>query len=176
MLISSSVCGSKQKEKHKKPQMPIIEINTIINAPAERCFDLSRSIDLHMISTRHTGERAVAGVTSGLIGLEETVSWRARHFGIWQTLTSKITAYHRPHFFVDEQLSGAFKSFRHMHRFFKHAGQTVMVDVFDYQSPLGFLGKIADKLFLEQYMFNLLKERNKTIKEYAETDQWRGLL
>src|ERR1700754_4413818 len=107
--------------------MPPIELLTHINAPIETVFDLSRSIDLHLESTKHTGERAIAGKTSGLIGLGETVTWQARHFGIRQNLTSKITRFEYPTLFVDEMVNGAFKSFRHEHHFSNEgAGQTLM--------------------------------------------------
>jgi ligand-binding SRPBCC domain-containing protein len=156
--------------------MPHITLTTSIQAPAERCFDLSRSIDLHMISIRNTGEQAVGGKTSGLIGPGESVRWRARHFGIWQTLTSKITEYNRPRYFVDEMVQGAFASFRHEHLFLEKEGSTQMVDVFVYRAPLGVLGKLADALFLKAYMRRLLEERNRVIKEFAESDKWREVL
>lgn len=148
--------------------MPIITIITVVNAPMEICFDLSRSIDLHTISTQKTGEQAVAGVTAGLIELGETVTWRARHFGIWQHLTSKITEYDRPSYFVDEMVKGAFKRFYHKHYFEQKGESTIITDTFDYTSPLGIVGKLADKLFLQAYMKRLLTERNRVIKEYAE--------
>jgi ligand-binding SRPBCC domain-containing protein len=156
--------------------MPIITLETIICAPVEVCFDLSRSIDLHTISTRQTGERAVAGVTKGLIGLGETVTWRARHFGIQQHLTSKITEYQRPNYFVDEMVQGAFSCFRHEHHFKQMDGSTRMTDVFNYSSPFGALGKLADVLILKNYMTNLLAERNKVIKIYAESGKGAELL
>jgi len=148
--------------------MPKIELITSINAPIEKVFDLARSIDLHMESTKHTGEKAIAGKTSGLIGLGETVTWRARHFGIWQTLTSKITEYDRPNLFVDELVNGAFKSFRHEHHFTASGNQTIMKDIFEFESPLGVLGKLFNKLILTGYMTKLLVERNRVIKEAAE--------
>lgn len=156
--------------------MPVIQLEIPIKAPVDRCFDLSRSIELHKISTRHTGERAIAGTTEGLIELGETVTWRAKHLGIWQTLTSKITAYSRPYFFVDEQVTGAFKAFRHEHYFKEQGSATLMTDSFYYQSPLGPLGRLADALFLKRYMTKLLQERNRIIKEYAETVKWREVL
>ena len=156
--------------------MPVITLVSSIKAPADRCFDLSCSIDLHQISTRHTGERAIAGTTSGLIGLGEQVTWRARHFGVWQNLTSAITEYRRPYFFVDEMVRGAFKRFRHEHHFEEANGITRMTDVFDYVSPLGPLGCLADWLFLKKYMQNFLLERNRVIKEYAETEKWQEVL
>ncbi len=156
--------------------MPVIKLVTTVQAPIERCFDLCRSIDLHMISTSHTGERAIAGKTAGLIGLGETVTWRARHFGIWQTLTSKITAYERPHLFVDEMDKGAFRSFRHEHQLRESAGNTIITDIFEFESPYGLLGLAANRLFLTTYMTRLLEGRNQTIKHFAETDKWQQLL
>ena len=156
--------------------MPVIRLETRIAAPKARVFDLSRSIDLHKISTEHTNEEAVAGVTAGLIGEHESVTWRARHFGIYQTLTSKITAFQRPEYFVDEMVQGIFKRFKHEHIFKEESGKTLMIDVFDYESPLGILGKIADWLFLQRYMEGLLEKRNETIKAFAESDRWREVL
>lgn len=156
--------------------MPKIELETIINAPIERVFDLARSIDLHADSMAHTNEKAIAGVTKGLINLGETVTWEATHFGIKQNLTSKITICDRPTKFGDTMVSGAFSRFDHEHFFEEIDGQTVMRDVFDYDSPLGFLGKIADFLFLENYMKNLLIDRNETIKRVAESEDWRKFL
>jgi ligand-binding SRPBCC domain-containing protein len=148
--------------------MPIINLHTQINAPIRIVFDLSRSIDLHKISTAHTNEEAIAGVTSGLIGMGESVTWRARHLGITQKLTSKITAFCMPGYFVDEMVTGLFESFKHEHIFTEANGLTTMVDVFNYKSPLGILGSITDALFLKRYMADLLKERNRIIKQFAE--------
>jgi len=150
--------------------MPTIELITEINAPIETVFNLSRSIDLHMESTKQTGERAIAGRTSGLIELNENVTWRAKHFGIWQNLTSKITVFDFPNLFVDEMVSGAFKSFTHEHHFTSvDDDHTMMRDVFVFESPLGFLGELANKLVLIKYMTELLAERNRVIKVTAET-------
>ncbi len=156
--------------------MPTIKIQTIIKANKQIVFDLSRSIDLHKISTQQTNEEAIAGVTSGLIGMNQSVTWRAKHFGIYQNLTSKITAFEPPNYFVDEMEKGIFKRFKHEHIFKEDQGQTLMIDVFDYESPLGILGQIADKLFLKKYMQNLLEKRNETIKEFAESGRWQEVL
>jgi ligand-binding SRPBCC domain-containing protein len=129
---------------------------------------LARSIDIHMQSTSHTKERAIGGVTSGLITCGESVTWEAVHFGIKQRLTAKITEMEYPYRFVDEMVSGAFKRFRHTHEFAASENGTLMVDTFDYSSPFGLLGRLADKLFLEKYMRNLLMKRNMYIKMVAE--------
>jgi len=148
--------------------MPTIEIKTIIHADVQTCFDLSRDIDFHKASLEHSNEKAIAGKTSGLIGLNEWVTWEARHFGVTQQLTSKITEFDSPNYFVDEMVSGAFKSFRHEHHFKEHDNKTKMIDVFYFESPFGILGKLANVLFLKRYMTNLLKTRNQFLKLKAE--------
>ncbi|MCZ4319018.1 SRPBCC family protein [Aequorivita viscosa] len=156
--------------------MPRIELRTKIKAKIEIVFDLSRSIDLHKISTIQTNEEAIAGKTSGLIKLNESVTWRAKHFGIYQKLTSKVTEFDRPNYFADEMASGAFSEFKHEHHFADLNGETLMTDLFYYKSPLGVLGRLADKLFLKNYMTELLAERNRIIKEFAETDKWKSVI
>lgn len=149
--------------------MPEILLKTYIGAPIERCFDQARSIDLHTDSMSHTGEKAIAGRTSGLIGLGETVTWEAKHFGIRQTLTSKITGFDYPNLFTDEMVKGAFKSIRHEHYFAARNGQTLMTDIFIFESPLGIPGRLANFLFLKRYMTKLLIKRNCAIKQAAES-------
>lgn len=156
--------------------MPKIVIETFVQCDQRIAFDLSRSIDLHQVSTAHTNEKAIAGRTSGLIELGETVTWRARHFGIYQNLTSKITEMHAPSYFVDEMVQGAFKSFRHEHRLEKAGEAILMIDIFDYCSPFGLLGNFVDWLFLKRYMTILLEKRNQVIKEFAESEKWKSVL
>lgn len=153
--------------------MPVINLETKISAPIERVFDLSRSIDLHTKSTSKTNERAIAGRTSGLINLNETVTWRAKHFGVYQTLTSKITQFERPFHFRDSMERGIFKRIDHDHFFEEIAGGTLMRDKFDYAAPLWILGNLADLLFLEKYMTRFLQERNRLITKIAESEKWR---
>lgn len=155
--------------------MPRIEIHTESKAGREIVFDLSRSIDLHKISTEHTNETAIAGKTSGLIGLNESVTWRAKHFGVSQKLSSKITQYDRPNSFTDEMVSGAFAEFKHVHIFKETDGGTLMIDIFDYRSPMGVLGKLADKIFLKKYMKELLEMRNRVVKDFAESGKWKKI-
>ena len=156
--------------------MPKINLTTTIEAPIERVFDLARSIDLHKLSTKKTNEEAVGGKTSGLIELGETVTWRAKHFNVYQKLTVKITEYDRPNMFRDVMLKGAFKSMKHLHKFEKNGNKTKMIDEFEFESPFGLIGKLANSLFLKNYMTNFLIERNKELKTYAESEEWRKII
>jgi len=156
--------------------MAVIELSTLIRAPRERVFDLARSIDAHQDSTGGTEEHAVAGVTKGLIGMGEEETWEARHFGVRQRLTVRVVAFDRPRFFQDVMISGAFKNMAHDHNFAEHPEGTLMSDRFEFKSPLGILGTIADRLFLANYMRRFIARRNHVLKQLAESTDWRRYL
>ena len=156
--------------------MPEIHITSFIKAPVERVFDLSRSINLHQISTTDTNEKAIDGVINGLINKNETVTWQARHFFKTRRFTSKITEMQSPGLFIDEMIKGDFKSYRHEHHFKATDNGTIMIDLVTFESPYGTIGKIANSLFLKSYLEKLWKKRNAVIKDYAETQKWKAIL
>jgi ligand-binding SRPBCC domain-containing protein len=156
--------------------MSKIHLTTFIAAPAARVFDLSRSINLHKISTAGTKEEAIAGITSGLINLNETVTWQARHLFKKRRFTSVISAMEIPVHFTDEMTAGDFKSFQHHHYFKPVQNGTIMIDVVFFESPYGFIGRWVNKLFLKRYLEKTLAKRNAVIKEYAETEKWKAIL
>lgn len=148
--------------------MPVIELHTPIHAPIDACFLLSLSVDVHQDSVASTKEEAIAGITTGTMKLHDTVTWRAKHFGLMLTMTSRISAYDRPHYFVSEMIKGPFKKLYHQHLFKEQDGQTIMTDLFEVEAPWGFLGKVAESTFLLAYMKKFLLMRNAYIKALAE--------
>ena len=156
--------------------MSSIHLTTFIMAPVERVFDLCRSINLHKISTAHTHEKVVAGVMNGLINEGETVTWQAKHLFKERKFTSRITAMLRPQSFTDEMIQGDFKSFHHEHHFKQTDNGTIMIDVVNFESPYGIIGKLANRFYLKNYLEQLLLKRNEVIKEYAEGMKWKAIL
>lgn len=154
-----------------------IRLTSVVRVPQKVLFDLARSVDAHKASATQTDEEAIAGTTEGLMGLGDEVTWRARHFGVLQTLTSRITVFQSPKHFRDSMVSGAFKRFDHDHFFHLQSdGSVLMEDVFDYAAPLGPLGWIAERLFLTAYMTRFLKKRNRALIEMAESGEWRSFV
>jgi ligand-binding SRPBCC domain-containing protein len=152
---------------------------TVIRAPIDRCFDLARSVEVHLEGNIHCGESAVAmsGITSGLIGMGQRVTWRAKHFGVWHDLTSEITAMDRPNYFRDTMIRGAFRLMNH-DDFFRRVsgGETEMRDVFCFAAPQRVLGRVAEIVVLRRYMQGLLRERNAVIRDVAESGKWQRYL
>jgi len=156
--------------------MPIIHLTTFVAAPVDVVFNLSRSIDLHKKSMIHYKEEAVAGIRFGLIEKEETVTWKAKHFFKTRFLRVKITDMKKPDHFTDEQVEGNFKMMKHEHHFKPCDNGTILIDQFYFESPFGAMGKLFNSLYLTNYIKKLLEQRNKTIKDYAETEKWMRLL
>ncbi|WP_404443190.1 SRPBCC family protein [Sutcliffiella horikoshii] len=150
--------------------MPLIEHQQFIKAPIQKCFDLARNVDIHIQTTSKTKERAVGGVTAGLLEKGDTVTWEATHFGIKQRLTAEVILMEPPYKFVDIMVKGAFQSFVHTHQFTEAAGGTMMIDKFQYKSPFGIIGVAADKLILERYMRKFIISRAKELKKIAENE------
>ncbi|MCM3674776.1 SRPBCC family protein [Peribacillus simplex] len=148
--------------------MPVIEYQQFIKAPVELCFDLARSVDIHTKTTAKTKEIAVDGAIEGLLEEGDTVTWEAIHFGIKQRLKAQVTFMEKPNKFVDIMVKGAFHSFVHTHQFIEKTGGTIMIDKFQYKSPFGPFGVVADKLFLEKYMREFIVSRAKALKKIAE--------
>jgi ligand-binding SRPBCC domain-containing protein len=123
-----------------------------------------------------TNEKAIAGITSGLINENETVTWQARHLFKTRHFTSRITKMNRPSVFIDEMVSGDFKSFYHEHHFKSAENGTIMIDIIEFETPYGRIGKIVNRLFLKGYIEKFLLKRNAVIKEYAETQKWKAIL
>ena len=153
-----------------------IHLTSFIAAPIERVFDLSRSINLHQISTASSNEKVIDGVMTGLINKDETVTWQAKHLFKIRLFTSKITAMQSPVSFTDEMVKGDFKSFHHQHHFKAAANGTIMIDLINFETPYGKIGKIVNALFLKSYLQKFLIKRNQVIKEYAETQKWKTIL
>ena len=148
--------------------MTTIHLKTKIKSPIQTVFDVSRSIDIHQQSASKTNEVAIAGITSGLINFNETVTWRGKHFGFYLTLKSRITAMDLHDNFVDEMEEGKFKSFKHEHFFEEINRITIMTDKLQYETPYGIFGKLFDVLFLKRHLTQFLLERNKILKEVSE--------
>jgi hypothetical protein len=155
------------------------EETTFIDAPIDRVFDLSRSVEVHLLENVHGNEQAMAtgGVTTGLVGLGQQVTWRAKHFGSWHDLSSEATAVEPPTHLQVTMVKGIFRSMQADHRLRSLAsGATELKNIFAIAAPLPILGPIAEVLFLRRYMMALNRERNAVIKQLAESDDWRRYL
>lgn len=156
--------------------MPVIHLTTFIPAPVERVFDLSRHISLHKISMEHTGERAVSGITSGLINKDDTVTWKGKHLFKTRFFTSKITEMQPYEKFTDKMIRGDFTSFEHEHYFKPADNGTIVIDIVRFETPYGWLGELINKFYLTSYLEKMIIHRNEVIKQYAVSEKGKALL
>lgn len=148
--------------------MTTIKITTNYFAPIEKVFDTNRNIDIHQQSASKTKEVAIAGITSGLINKNETVTWKGKHFGVYLTHQSLISEMIYPTYFIDEQLKGQFKSFKHQHFFEQKENFVEVTDVLEYETPYGIFGTLFDKIILKKHLTNFILHRNAVLKNLAE--------
>lgn len=151
--------------------MGILQIETFIQAPKELCFDLARSTDLHVESAEFSSEKIVAGVSTGLLKLNDTVTFEGRHFGIRQRMSTQITKFNRPYSFSDSQITGIFKSFVHDHSFIEKNEGTVMTDTITFKCPYGPIGFLVDPL-IKLHIAKFMQIRVTKIKKVAESNDW----
>ncbi|MFC7593882.1 SRPBCC family protein [Terrabacter sp. GCM10028922] len=152
--------------------MPTFRIETLVAAAPDASFELSLSVDAHAASMLTSSERPIAGVTTGTMQLGDTVTWQARHFGIPFRMTSVIAEHDRPRRFVDEQVRGPFGRWWHEHTFTATPdGGTLLVDTVRYRAPLGPLGTLAERLVLDRYLRQLIRQRNAWLKAELESDR-----
>ena len=145
----------------------------VIDAPIETVFDAERNISLHIGTQADRDEKAVGGVTKGLISLGEEVEWEAIHFGFRQRLRVRITSMTRPLHFRDEMVAGAFKRFKHDHSFESTGDrQTRKSDMLEIVAPLGPLGYLAERVFLRQYMAKFIRAKNLALKQMIESPEF----
>lgn len=149
-------------------KMTTIKITTHYFASIETVFDTNRNIDIHQQSASKTKEVAIAGITSGLINKNETVTWKGKHFGVYLTHQSLISEMDFPTYFVDEQLKGQFKNFKHQHFFEQKENYVEVTDLLEYETPFGIFGQLFDKLFLKKHLTNFIIHRNAVLKNLAE--------
>jgi ligand-binding SRPBCC domain-containing protein len=155
--------------------METIRLMTWIDAPMERCFKLSVNIDLHVASAVWTGEAAVDGVTSGLIGEGQTVTWQGRHFGL-RRYTSRIDVWRPFSYFRDVMVQGPFERFEHEHFFATMNDGTRMRDEIRFTTRWGALGQVVAKVLLRRHLMTFLMRRNAMIKRVAESEEWHRYL
>lgn len=148
--------------------MTQIQLKTAIKGSKKEVFDLSRNIDFHVDSAVSSNEKAIEGVTTGLINLGESVRWRGKHFGLFLAHTSKIVEMHKYDSFTDVMTHGHFKYFVHQHLFEQCENQVLMTDILKYRVPFGPLGWLLDRLFIKQHLHKFLLKRNAQIKQSIE--------
>jgi hypothetical protein len=146
-----------------------IVLTTHVRAPIATCFDLARDVGAHCQTASFTGERVLApGRTEGLLELGEVVVFEGRHFGVRWRMSARIVELDVPVRFVDEGIDGVFRQLRHVHEFSHANGITTMVDTVEWRAPLGFVGRLADRLGVERHLVWFLTKKQGALKALAE--------
>ena len=80
----------------------------------------------------------------------------------WMT---EITHVQNMQYFIDEQRIGPYWFWHHQHHFKKIEGGVEMTDIVHYRNPLGFLGNIANSLFVKKQLETIFTYRFSRVEE-----------
>jgi ligand-binding SRPBCC domain-containing protein len=156
--------------------MERIRLETWIDAPAERCFLLYLSVDLHLASAAPSREQAIDGVTTGLIGEGETVTFVSRHLGVKLRHTSRVELLRPYSHFREAMVSGVFTRFEHDHYFAAMNDGTRVRDEIRFSVPFGALGRFGTRMCVRRRLTEFLTERNAVVKRVSESEEWHKYL
>ena len=156
--------------------MAKIHVTTFVNAPAKRVYDLSRSVNLFQISSSANFEKYIEGLITGLVNENDTIVYQAKHFSRSRNLTLKIISLNIPHQITIQLLMKGFTSFQHNLYFKAIKNGSFLIDIIEYETSFGLIGKLLDKIFIKNHINKLLLHRNEIIKQYAETSKWTEIL
>ena len=91
------------------------------------------------------------------------LDYRLKWHGLGIRWRTRIVTWNPPHVFTDEQIRGPYRLWHHTHTFTAEAGGTRMVDVVNYQLPLGILGAIAHRLAVRRDLERVFDYRQQVI-------------
>ena len=92
--------------------------------------------------------------------------------GIKLKWVTEITQVSDKKFFIDEQRSGPYSIWHHEHHFKEVNGGVEMHDILYYQAPFGFLGKLAELIFVNNKVKQIFNFREKRINELFPVKKW----
>ncbi len=156
--------------------MPTITLFTRIKAPLEQVFDLSRSLDFHLDRLSDPGEKISAGQSTGLLELDSTVTWVGSPFKFRQELQTKVTALQDGSHWTEERISGPFSQMKQTHSFSSEKAATVITNKFSYKTSRGPIAWFVENAFLTALLRRHLADRNRILKEVAESEDWQRYL
>jgi ligand-binding SRPBCC domain-containing protein len=163
-----------RRYKEEVPRSFTVRDQITVQAPIERCFLLSTSVELVQ---RVLHMRPVRGRTTGLVHAGDTIRWQGWQLGLPQHHESLIDGYDPPRFFRDRMISGRFAGFAHEHRFTDQGnGSVILADEVHFTMPWGWPGAAAGRLILEPHIRSLLRRRFNMLKQIAESEEWRKYL
>jgi ligand-binding SRPBCC domain-containing protein len=145
----------------------------LINAPIERCFLLSTSIEVVALTL---AMRPVAGKLSGNILPGDQLLWRGWKFGLPQMHETLITGFNSPIFFQDTMGRGRFATFQHDHHFTDTQNGTLLEDDLRFSMPFGIAGELVGFAIMVPHIKGLLRRRFALLKRLAESDGWQQYL
>lgn len=140
-----------------------LRVRTIVAAPPEQTFAFfSKAENLGLI-TPPAMQFAIDG-RAPEIRTDAVIRYRIRIGPLTMSWRTRIAAWEPGRAFVDVQEAGPYRCWWHEHSFTADGGRTVMDDRVLYAPPLGFIGRLAHRLFIAPTLRAIFKYRGDVIR------------
>lgn len=156
--------------------MPKLQFTTVIHAPLQRVFDLTRCVSLHKRHFESHGILPVQGKYSGLLDKRDHVTWKGKLGRKVRQLALEVTDMQAPDHFKMEYRKEIFDTFTHDVYLTGIDNGTILMDQVEFSLPEKGFSPFFNKRCAEKWISDLLKERNALCKEYAEGNNWHAIL
>lgn len=153
-----------------------IRVETWINAPMERCFEIALRVETHggsALIERVIDGPGGSGDSDRCMHDGDQLTRESKHFGKKIRYTTRIEQVRPFTYFREMRVSGALSRYEHDHHFAPMDDGTRMRDEICFAVPMGGLGKLATKMFLRKRLTAVLRARSHEIKRLAESDIWK---
>lgn len=142
-----------------------IHAKQFLPVSVEQAWDyFSRSENLQYITPASLGLRVTSAPQEGPVYAGQIIEYTLRPvLGIPLYWMTEITHVEHRRFFADEQRFGPYSFWHHQHHFREVSGGVEMTDMVHYRVPLGWLGDLANSLFVARQLNTLFAYRSEVI-------------
>jgi ligand-binding SRPBCC domain-containing protein len=160
----------------KNKPMPVYTVRTVQKIPVslERAWDFfSHPANLADMTPEHLNLRFTNELFGEGMYPGQVITYRVKPLlGIPLFWMTEITHVGEGSYFVDEQRTGPYRIWHHQHHFKPIEGGVEMTDIVHYQPPMGWLGAIANRLFIRRQLDAIFAYRHRRVEELF--GRWKG--
>ena len=149
--------------------MPTFSIKTVQKIPVDietSWAFFSNPANLQVITPKNMGFKVLSKHHGDKVYPGQIIEYNVSPLlGIPLYWMTEITQVKDKEYFIDEQRYGPYQLWHHQHHFKIIEGGIEMTDIVHYRNPLGFLGTIANSLFVKAKLIQVFQFRFKVVEE-----------
>jgi ligand-binding SRPBCC domain-containing protein len=122
--------------------------------------------NLPLITPPDMGFRIISPPSGNRIYAGQLIEYRLRPLPGWSVYwMTEITQVQDAVYFIDEQRFGPYSLWHHQHHFREIPGGVEMTDIVHYKAPFGWLGTLANALFIRKQLDRIFGYRRQQVEK-----------